>query len=81
MMNHAGDAEDVSIPSDDEARADRAVRDALMDTERLRFVARNHGVSLSQLRRDIDRGMSEQGLSPREPDITPISATLRGHDS
>lgn len=48
-----------------------------MDTERLRFVARNHGVSLAQMRKDIDRGMNEQGLTPREPDITPMSAPRR----
>ena len=65
------------MPSDDESRADRAAREAMMDTERLRFVARNHGVSLAQMRKDIDRGMNEQGLTPREPDITPMSAPRR----
>lgn len=36
------------------------------DTERLRFVAENHGVTLAQMRRDIDRAMQEQSRKGRE---------------
>ncbi len=33
---------------------------ATQDTERLRFVARNHGISLDRLRSDIDKAMKVQ---------------------
>jgi hypothetical protein len=36
------------------------------DTERLRFVAENHGITLAQMRRDIDRAMQEQRRRGRE---------------
>jgi hypothetical protein len=36
------------------------------DTERLRFVAENHGITLAQMRRDIDRAMQEQRRMGRE---------------
>jgi hypothetical protein len=34
--------------------------EALRDTQRLTFVARNHGIPLAQLRREIDAAMRER---------------------